>query len=391
MRIKCAWWPAAIATAVLLVMNLAGAREAVAYPQWQFSAGAVRCNQCHFNPAGGGLINGYGRDKAGEELSTFEGDGSFAHGALELPSWLALGFDGRFAYVRQDNQSPRGTESAAFPMQADVYGRVAMGDSFSVYASAGYRGQVRNGDATNAGSPQPDASAAFVSREHYLMWRPRPVGVYVRAGRFYAPFGLRLAEHITYVRRDLGFNQLQETYNVSGGWVKDDWELHATLFAPDVLRHMGGQDRGAAVYFERRIAEMAGIALQGRSTLPRDGVSTNTAGTVSKVWIEPIKTMLLAEANLVLLSSNKWATRHQFVGAAGLSVLPFKGVTLTGLVERRQTDLSVLDSTTNAIGGFLNWFPYPHFELQVMGRLQQPSGPSSESMKTLFVQVHYYL
>lgn len=392
MRLSRVFASAALGFALLVGLSVTSARHASAYPQWQFSAGSVRCNQCHFSPSGGGLINGYGRDKAGDELSMIEGDGSFAHGAVELPSWLALGFDGRFAYVQHDAQNPTGTEKAAFPMQADLYARVALGESFSVYASAGYRGQVRGAAESGlANGVQPDGSAMFLSREHYLMWRPKPTGIYLRAGRFYAPFGLRLAEHVVYVRRDLGFNQVQETYNLSGGYVVDGWELHATLFAPDVVRNMGGQDKGAAVYFERRIDDFAGIGLQGRATLPdKAGMSTVTGGTVGKLWIESLRTMFLAEANLLVLSSDNWASRQQFVGAGGLSFLPWKGIMLTALAERRQTDLSALHSATNALTGLLNLFPYPHFELQIMGRVQQPSG-LADSTKTLFVQIHYYL
>src|SRR5438067_596155 len=72
------------------VLAAASASPAHAYPQWQLGTGATRCNQCHYAPAGGGLVNSYGRDAAGEDLSTFQGNGGFLHGAVELPSWLAI-------------------------------------------------------------------------------------------------------------------------------------------------------------------------------------------------------------------------------------------------------------------------------------------------------------
>ena len=50
------------------------------------------------------------------------------------------------------------------------------------------------------------------------MWQPEALGPYVRMGRFFAPYGLRFAEHVLYVRRDLGFDQLRETYNLSAGY-----------------------------------------------------------------------------------------------------------------------------------------------------------------------------
>ena len=44
----------------LLLLFVAG--SAHAYPQFQLSTGAQRCNECHFAPAGGGLLNAYGRE-----------------------------------------------------------------------------------------------------------------------------------------------------------------------------------------------------------------------------------------------------------------------------------------------------------------------------------------
>ena len=108
-------------------------RSAAAYPQWQLVPGAVRCNECHYAPGGGGLINSYGRDAIGEQLSTFEGDGEFLHGKVTPPRWLALGGDLRGAFVANGVQDPNGATVAAFPMQADVGG--ARGDAARLLAA----------------------------------------------------------------------------------------------------------------------------------------------------------------------------------------------------------------------------------------------------------------
>ncbi len=216
-----------------------GVRPAHAYPQWQFAGGAVRCNQCHFSPAGGGLLTGYGRAAVGDDLSTFAGDGSFLHGAVDLPGWIALGGELRGAYLAKDVQDPNGATQAVFPMQADLQVRLSRGD-FSVSATGGLRARVRDErEIVPFENYQPISTSRFVSREHYVAWQPAAQGPYARVGRFYAPYGLRLAEHITYIRRDLGFNMLRETYNASGGYLSDEWELHVTLFAPDVWRDFG--------------------------------------------------------------------------------------------------------------------------------------------------------
>src|SRR5262245_55528529 len=201
-------WPNGLAvlaaSAALLFVTAATEGSALAYPQWQLSTGSARCNECHYAPAGGGLITSYGRDAIGSELSTFEGNGAFLHGKVSPPSWLAVGADLRGAFVANGVQDPDGAAVAAFPMQADVGVRVAVPRGFSATATVGYLGQIRDNDAVVPdGIFQPSTASRFISREHFLSWQPAAVGPYARLGRFYAPFGLRFLEHVFYTRRDL--------------------------------------------------------------------------------------------------------------------------------------------------------------------------------------------
>ena len=69
-------------------------------------------------------------------------------------------------------------------------------------------------------------------------------------------------------------------------------------------------------------------------------------------------------------------------------MLPVRGVIVTLLAERNQTDVNVRNAAWTAATALVNWFPYPHVELQVMGRLQFPSG--TDVAKTLFAQAHYF-
>jgi hypothetical protein len=377
------------AAALLLVVG-AGVRPAAAYPHWQFSAGVSRCNACHLSPAGGGLLNGFGRDATGEELSTWEGEGAFLHGALPLPPWLALGGDLRGAYAAQEVGDIHGSRHAFFPMQADLLARAVLGGGVSFYVSGGLRGQVRpNQDLVPLQNYQPISTSRLISREHWLMWQPASLGPYARAGRFYAPFGLRLAEHLTYVRRDLGFDQLRESYNLSGGWVQSAWELHATLFAPDVLRRIGGEEYGASIYYERRSPDQKGsLAAQARYARG-PGIDRLMGGVVGRYFVELAQTLFFVEADLVHLMPDGVEGGQQLVGASGASFLPARGLVLTGLYERNQQDLRVRQAAWNAWSVFISWFPAPHTELQLVGRLQLPEGGSLA--RTLLLQVHYFL
>jgi len=272
-----------------------------------------------------------------------------------------------------------------------VQGRAALPAGLSLLASVGLRGQVRDPDLlVPIQNFQPVSTSQLIFPEHYLMWEPEAVGPYLRIGRFYAPYGLRMAEHILYINRDLGFDEDEETYNVSGGFVYPNAELHLTAFAPDFVRHIGSDEKGFAAYMESRFHEDT-IALAGQMRVAlAPGVTKLMAGVVGKGYLEGLHTLLLGEVDVVnnVFTDLGDTSTVQIVGAAGFTLFPVKGVMFTALAERNQVDVQVNDAYT--AGTFLlNWFPYAHFELQFMERVQVPSGGSAAN--TLFLQIHYFL
>jgi hypothetical protein len=370
--------------------------EAFAYPQFQFSSGTTRCSQCHYSPAGGGLLTAWGRDESGDTIS-LGGNGGFLHGAWSPPSWLALGADVRFALTSTDDggqQSPRG---AFFPMQGDVYARVAFNDAFSLYLGAGARGEVRPVDESQVGRLSTTLDR-FISREHYLMWRPSATGPYARLGRFYAPYGLRFVEHIFYSRRFLGFNLFEETYTGSGGYVGEDWELHASVFTPppsafpDPLKAVGARESGGAAYFERRVLGMAAVGAQTRVGIGSES-SRYQGGAVGKVWIEPAKVLVLGQADLVRRQVAAGGGVNQFVSYLGATVFPIRGLMIGAAYERFQEDLSLKSTGHNAYNLSASFFPWAHFEVYLLGRYQTIGSGASDGPATslLMAQLHYYL
>lgn len=370
--------------ALVLLTALLVPTAAQAYPQFQLSTGAQRCNTCHFAPAGGGLLNGYGRSEAGDTISS-GGDGRLLHGLWTPPSWLALGGDLRLAGLASDVGAVAGVDSAFIPMQADLYLRLAAA-GFSVALTGGFRGTAR-GRRESFGS-------RLISREHYVMWRSGPVGWYARAGRFFVPFGLRLAEHTAYVRRFLGFDLLEETYGVSGGFVGDDWELHLSAFIPDLVRAPVGQrESGGAASFERRVGQRAAWGAQAR-VAANDAQLRAVAGLVGKLYLDGPRILVLAEADVARQRfAGIGASRWQLAAYLGAAWFPRRGLMVQAMLERWDEDLAVKGVARDAVGAELQWFPTAHVELGLYGRAQLIGAGAGDGAPSglVLLQLHYYL
>ena len=157
------------------------------------------------------------------------GDGAFLHGAVSCRPGSRWAPTCVWRRTRTDDGGHESPQHRVVPDAGRLYARFAFGDAFSLYLEGGVRGEARPVD--GFGAPAADHSTAsadrFISREHYLMWRPSATGPYARIGRFYAPYGIRFVEHIFFVRRYTGYELYNETYTASGGYVADEWELHA--------------------------------------------------------------------------------------------------------------------------------------------------------------------
>jgi hypothetical protein len=279
-------------------------------------------------------------------------------------------------------------------MQAELYGRAAFGDSgISLYVAGGLRGATR---ASQTGALI--HSTELISREHYLMWKPSATGPYVRLGRFYAPYGLRMAEHIYYVRRFTGFNLYEETYNLSGGYLDENWEVHATAFTkppagfPGVLQSVGVRGNGGAIYGERRFASIAAVGLQGRVVVNSDQ-RVSQGGGIAKLWVEPAKVLLMGELNLIRHDVTTGVAFNQLTSFLGGTFIPIKGLMVGLAAERYQEDLRIATTAHNAFDLQIQLFPWAHCEVYMLGRyLMTGSAQSDGDQGSLaMLQLHYYL
>ncbi len=372
----------AVVCALVLVTNQA---EVAAYPEFQFSTGNARCSLCHVSPTGGGLLNNYGRSEA-ESLSTFGGDPNFLYGAWKEPSWIKFGVDLRGAALTRNNGER--TDVLVFPMQGDTYIDFFFAD-FTIGTIIGPRAQAR--------TPRESVLARMNSREHWIMWRKRTTGMYVRAGRFYAPFGLRQQDHTVFNRRFLGFHSFEESYNFTVGNVKNDHEEHLTFFAPgpgglQTVIGGGPASFGATSYYERRLDKRRGAAaVQGKIAHSSEDTRA-TVGAVGKWYFEDANVLVSGEFDLTLqhFDAPQSPNRFQLTSYLSASYTPIQGVMLGAAIQRHDSDLSVRKTGYDALQASLQWFARSHLELHTLFRLEF-SGDYEKPRQMALFMIHYFL
>lgn len=349
---------------------------AAAYPQYTLSR-QTTCAACHVSPAGSGLLDGMGEVTA-EEDASWGGDGRFLSGRVELPEWLKAGGDFRFAGGASDKGA--GIGGAAFPMQLEGYAAITKG-AVTGYATLGL---VR---------PNEDSPASVIqTREHWVMYRPSAEeGYYVRAGRFQPVYGLRLSEHVFYVRRYGGAQLYGETYGVNAGWVSDSVEAHVTGFIKDPLRDSSELGNGAAIYVEKRLGQEAAVGAQARYA--KSDLDTRAqAGLTGKLWIPCADLLLQAEAGLTQQDFDAGSGRTQLTSQLLASWFFKRGFFLDVGVGQYNADLSLKYQDRTAVDANLHWFPSAHWELVLMGRVQTIGfGNGGPGSGFTLLQVHYRL
>jgi hypothetical protein len=368
----------AIALAAIATLAALGKR-AVAYPQFQLSRDQT-CTACHVSPAGGGMLTENGLAVAGS-ISQWEMAPEFFYGKVPTPSWLALGGDVRAAsgYV----QSPEKL-LAAFPMQAEIYGRAVLGSGLSLYVNAGAReAQTGNEAATHAWS-----------REHYLMWQQQPddtAGLYVRVGRFMPVFGLRLVEHLTYIRRWGGTPLYGETYGAAVEYIDPRYEAHATGFIEDPLIDAPQHSSGAAGVGEYRITPAMSVGAEGMYTRSADDKKFRL-GALAKLYLEGPELLFQFEGQFMNQLIEPRGAPKQIIAYLLASRFVTRAVMADLGLGFFDENIQIKQLHRECVDLNIHWFATSHVEAMFTGRFETLAfGAAGPSAGYALAQLHYRL
>jgi hypothetical protein len=146
----------------------------------------LKCSSCHVNPLGGGLRTSFGNIYGHSVLPVNASD--FTSSEIgKITEFLSV--VGNVRYNAETSQNDADQDSATFRV-----------DSAQVYIAL----TPKNSNLTLY-LDQQVASGAAINREAYLQYKFSGEH-YVKAGKMYVPFGLRLEDDSAFVRQVTGFN-----------------------------------------------------------------------------------------------------------------------------------------------------------------------------------------
>ena len=195
-----------IESVVIAVLLLAGAATAArAEPYISLRAG-VPCASCHVNQTGGGQRNGFGT----------------AYGLTRLPARpipLPEGtepFDGAINSHLSIGADYRGVNQARFAASGDT-------DTFATQEGNLYADLKLLPDRLHLCADLSVAPNAASSRELFALIDHIPGQLYLKAGRFFAPYGWRLLDDDAFIRARTGFTFQAPDDGVELGWQPGDF------------------------------------------------------------------------------------------------------------------------------------------------------------------------
>jgi len=336
------------------------------------------CSQCHVNPSGGGKRTAFGTVWAETSLSA-KTVGDVAKGdGLPVPdrTWdgnimapfLSIGGNvrGEANYIDQ----PESENSSAFALEEALlyleFSIIPQRLSFYLDEQVGPGG-------------------AF-SREFYGLFRFNQQRFYIKAGRFFLPYGLRLEDDQAFVRRVTGISYATNDDGIELGW--DTPSLTAQLAITNGESGAGETDRGKQV--SSRVSYIqSGWRVGGSYNFNKRDIGNRVmVGVFAGLRTGPV--FWLLEWDRIGDKAGE-GTLNQEIGLLEANVLLSKGHNLKLIAEALNPDTDEPDDFQQRYSLIWEYFPIPFTQISSGIRsLKDEKKSSSQTRDELFVQLHLY-
>src|SRR5260221_525780 len=295
----------------LLVLSFASTSHA--YP-WMIRHGFAKCASCHTDPMGGETLAGFGRVMSDTTVFTRWGETEPSSKAelffgVEEPRDLRVGGSIRYMdFLYKLTRNGQSSKPTTFPMQVDAYGQLTLFSKLRIGGSLG-ASKVRTGSTYSQAAQvtkNPPGEYNLLSRSHWVGFEVTDE-ILVRAGRLNLPFGMRIPEHVMWVRTATRTDrESEEQHGAAVAYSAGRWRGELMGIAgnfqvsPDKFR-----ERGYSLYAEYLLAPRTAVGVSSLITHATDDRITLTPLTRQAHGLTgrlaPIAPLaILAEADVLL-------------------------------------------------------------------------------------------
>lgn len=328
----------------------------------------LKCGNCHFNPAGGGMRNAFGNAWAQTALPArrIEGTGTDTWtGAVNR--FFALGGNLRANATYTD--APHNDAQSEFDLEeVRAYLAItAVPDRFAVYIDQ----RLAPGGSTNL-----EAFARYTMPDQ--RWN-------VQAGQFYLPYGLRLEDDSAFIRQVTGIGFATPDRGVQVGFESAAWS--AQLAVTNGTASGPEQDEGKQASLRAEYVRNAWRVGAGFNLNDTDAGDRQMQGIFAGIRTGPIA--WLAEADYITDESLGPEERKQWVGLleANWRIAPGQNLKLTA--EFFEPDTDVDEDEQNRFSLLWEYVPFQFVQLRVGARIYDGIPQNDlQNRRIYFAQVH---
>jgi len=349
--------------------------------------GYSNCMTCHYSPAGGNMLNDYGRTLSTELMSTWavpEGVEQSFGGLFKESKWARVGGD--FRTLQRYLDTPDLEDRSLFIMQNNV----ELGLRHKKLMLIGTLG-------SQEGPRNIDNHREFISERHYLLVDLSETSK-LRVGKFRINYGINDPNHNRFIKRNLGFGFNSERYNIEYSKFFENYEFFANYsFGRIDLNRTANDERSVSLRFTHYLNGKSRLTLNylygespssTRSLLGAAGVSalSEKAYIVYELDYEnknSIGAPVSGGFGPPSSSSDRLLT-HTRVGYE-----LFKGFKTYGIYDFIH-DLDDTGAFTSAPGLGFQWLPVTHFELQLeYQNIRIKNQPDDQHFGFIMAHVYY--
>ncbi len=327
----------------------------------------LKCSACHVNPNGGGLRNSFGNIYGYNQLSAKPLNFTSAQ-IGEISDYLRLG--GNVRYNAEFSEDEQDTNSATFRMDsAQVYLALSPQDSgLTLYVD------------------QQFAPGSAINREAFLMYRSEQ-GYYVKGGKMYVPFGIRLEDDTAFVRQVTGFN-----FDSSDNGFELGFEGDSSLFNVFISNGTSAVSNNDDKFLYGIKGEyLLGDGRIGATAISNNGDSTDTQMLNLYAGYHIGELTFLAEVDWIDTRIDGSPTVKQWVGLVEANYQWAQGLNVKLTWEYYDPNRDIDEDHETRWSLLTEYTPWSNIQFRAGIRLQDsiPQRPE-RNLDKLFVQTHFY-